>query len=146
MDTRSCVGARVARSAACTRVPGSPGMVRTTGRFGGLGATAAPGRLKPVDFDVAMSGEGSTAAVGRVQFNARTRPTPVTDTTQERTVVSRVVCYAWNSVGISERSTEVVRGPYRSMSCYGKWLRRVTLVACPIDVAMRNRPQIRRLQ
>ena len=44
------------------------------GRRHGFVSRDSIGRFKPANFDVAMSGEGSAAAVGRVQFYARTRP------------------------------------------------------------------------
>ena len=38
--------------------------------------------FKPADSDLGMSGEGSTAAVGYVQFYARTRPISVIRSTE----------------------------------------------------------------
>jgi hypothetical protein len=47
---------------------------RPNGCFAAQRAEAALGRFTPAHCDLAMSGEGSAAAAGRVQFYARTRP------------------------------------------------------------------------
>jgi hypothetical protein len=56
-------------------------------RYPRFRCTAGVGRFKPVDFDVAMTGEGSTAAVGRAQFDARTRPSADVAIFGKRTLV-----------------------------------------------------------
>jgi len=45
--------------------------------------------FKPAHSDLGMSGDGSTAAVGYVQFYARTRPTPATHLYEKRTSMFR---------------------------------------------------------
>ena len=66
--------------------PRQPAQCLQLGKLGAHSKWRLSARFKPANFDLDMSDEGSTAAVGRVQFYARTRPTGVYPVSKERPV------------------------------------------------------------
>jgi hypothetical protein len=66
-------------------------MYPCTDRFRAVGPTTASGRVKPATFDLAMAGDGSTAAVGVAQIYTRTRPTPAERSIRNQTFAGRFI-------------------------------------------------------